>query len=217
MRTARGCDSGEARLPGAEGATRGRTPRQSLRQKDRGKSKRRGLRSAGLCFFFGLRASPAARFLSAPRRRVGYGKISGDRHECRARRQRLCLGPHHAGPAGGHRRVPHLPHRLGPGPPVRLYHAEHRGLPVPQKGPDRPRQQPVPLPGGDHRPGGHRGHGQHRRRHRGHLHRRTGGRVLDVGVRLLRHVHQIRRNRPGSEVPGHWLQRRPQGRAHVLH
>ena len=176
------------------------------------KAKTAGPRSAGLRFFFGPRVSPRPFFRLPAKERV-YGRLI----ELREGRQRLCVGPHHAGPAGGDRRVPHVPYRLGPGALVRVHYEKHGGLPVPEKGRAGPRQQPVTLPGGDHRPGRHRGHRQHRRGHRGHLHRRAGGRVLDVGVRLLRHVHQIRRNRPGSEVPGHWLQRRPQGRAHVLH
>ncbi len=51
--------------------------RQSLRQKDRGEAETAGPRSAGLCFFFGLRASPRPVFCLPAKERV-YGKFPGD-------------------------------------------------------------------------------------------------------------------------------------------
>ena len=78
-------------------------------------------------------------------------------------------------------------------------------------------KKPHRLPGGEHSPGLHRGYWEHRRRHRRHICRRARRGVLDVGSGLLRHDHQVYRDRPGGAVPpggpGGPLPRRP----YVLH
>ena len=131
--------------------------------------------------------------------------------------QRDRLGSYHAVPAGWHGSLSHRPLRVPSGPQIRLYAAQHPGLSVPQDGQGLRRAEPHPLPGGVHRPGRDCGDGQHRRRHRGHLRRRTGGGLLDVGVRLLRHDDQVRRDRPGGEVPPGGRGRHPLRRPYVLY
>ena len=54
----------------------------------------------------------------------------------------------------------------------------------------------IAFAGDDHGVGGHGGHGQHRRRRRGHRPGRAGRGVLDVGVGVSRHGHEVRRSRP---------------------
>ena len=75
--------------------------------------------------------------------------------------------------------------RVPSGPQIRLYAAQHPGLPVPQDGQGLGGQNLTPFQAVSTALAGTVGTGQHRRRHRGHLRRRTGGGLLDVGVRLF--------------------------------
>ena len=58
----------------------------------------------------------------------------------------------------------------------------------------------IAFAGDDDGAGGHGGHGQHRRRGRGHRSGRAGRGVLDVGVGVSGHGHEVRRSRAGRAL-----------------
>ena len=197
-RTARGCDSGEARRSGAEGARRKRGRfRQSLRQKDR--DDELPCRSPGTDRGEGVfprpmrrTAEPAPRSVFCPKGErkhyVGILRSHALSHRCKHQQLPVQLHPglpaHCGGPVVLH------PDPLRSGALLRRGHAEGIRQPDPAGQKACQRHELLPGPGHRHRRSG--GHRQHRGLRRSHPHRRTGGHLLDVDHRLLRHGHHLR-------------------------
>ena len=91
-------------------------------------------------------------------------------------------------------RVLYRAHALCAAPALWRYAAPDHGRVLPPKK-HSPRGS-IAFAGDDDGAGSHGGHGQYRRRRRGHRPGRAGRGVLDVGVGLSRHGHEVRRSRP---------------------
>ena len=134
--------------------------------------------------------------------------------------QRLCLGPAHAGAAGGHRYSDDgFDQGLSAEPfPVldgayrwRHFQKQARNGPYCQGGPV---YQPVPEP--LHRSGRHHRYRQHRRCCCGHCCRRSRGHFLDVDRGRFRHDDELLRERSGHLLPPEECRRGVVRRGHVL-
>ncbi len=104
--------------------------------------------------------------------------------------------------------------RLFPPVPGQAVVVRYSGLPASPKSPPSPGN--FLPPGPEYRAGIHHRHRQHRRGSRCHLSGRSGGGVLDVGLRTAGHGHQLCRKTAGRPLSLSLSGRGVAGRPHVL-